>query len=261
MCTLGRALVGSFEAGRKLPVRPIVSVLWPILCLRLVGPRHRSRMSLPGGIPSVHHAWIHFANQPLPPRSVFYLPPKPHEDLYWNFFWFSIEPHGPWLKSDVPTVIGLGVGMSVFMALTCLVLRLFSRARFAQDQARGYGNAHLAPPTSTSTTINHTHTGLWATSLPRFDLLLVSTTVLLYTIREKEGCIRFIDFYLNIISDGKHPPRPNYHRQVSITDSDTAAPTGTWSHLFNEKKKKKTAGEKMTKEMKKKKKKKFIYLV
>lgn len=78
-----------------------------------------------------------------------------------NFFFdFSIEPHGPWLKSDVPTVIGLGVGMSVFMALTCLVLRLFSRARFAQDQARGYGNAHLAPPTSTSTTINHTHTGL-----------------------------------------------------------------------------------------------------
>ncbi|XP_032793617.2 uncharacterized protein LOC116930320 isoform X1 [Daphnia magna] len=93
------------------------------------------------------------------------------------------EPHGPWLKSDVPTVIGLGVGMSVFMALTCLVLRLFSRARFAQEQARGYGNAHLAPPTSASTTMNHTHT------------------------------------------DGKHPPRPNNHRQVSITDSETAAPT------------------------------------
>ncbi|KAI9560118.1 hypothetical protein GHT06_014128 [Daphnia sinensis] len=93
------------------------------------------------------------------------------------------EPHGPWLKSDVPTVIGLGVGMSVFMALTCLVLRLFSRARFAQEQARGYGNAHLAPPTSASTTMNHTHT------------------------------------------DGKHPPRPNNHRQVSITDSETATPT------------------------------------
>lgn len=70
-------------------------------------------------------------------------------------------PHGPWLKSDVPTVIGLGVGMSVFMALTCLVLRLFSRARFAQDQARGYGNAHLAPPGTNST--HHTtnaHSGM-----------------------------------------------------------------------------------------------------
>lgn len=67
------------------------------------------------------------------------------------------EPHGPWLKSDVPTVIGLGVGMSIFMALTCLVLKLFSRARFAQDQARGYGNAHLAPPTGPSA--NSTHAG------------------------------------------------------------------------------------------------------
>ncbi|XP_046655464.1 uncharacterized protein LOC124349024 isoform X1 [Daphnia pulicaria] len=101
------------------------------------------------------------------------------------------EPHGPWLKSDVPTVIGLGVGMSIFMALTCLVLRLFSRARFAQDQARGYGNAHLAPPSSGSTTINHTHT------------------------------------------DGKHPPRPNYHRQVSITDSETAAPTDIGARRTN----------------------------
>ncbi len=76
-----------------------------------------------------------------------------------TLFSFSLvlEPHGPWLKSDVPTVIGLGVGMSIFMALTCLVLKLFSRARFAQDQARGYGNAHLAPPTSAST--NNTHAG------------------------------------------------------------------------------------------------------
>lgn len=31
------------------------------------------------------------------------------------------------------------------------------------------------------------------------------------------------------VPDGKHPPRPNYHRQISITDSEAAAaaPTGT----------------------------------
>jgi hypothetical protein len=59
------------------------------------------------------------------------------------------EPEGPLLKSDVPTLIGVGVGLSIFTGLTCLVLKLFSRARFSQ--ARAYGNAHLPPPALTST--------------------------------------------------------------------------------------------------------------
>lgn len=83
----------------------------------------------------------------------------------------GVEPHGPWLKSDVPTVIGLGVGMSIFMALTCLVLKLFSRARFAQEQARGYGNAHLAPPTHSAT--NNTHSGDSSAITFLFPLLFV----------------------------------------------------------------------------------------
>lgn len=153
------------------------------------------------------------------PGQFFILPDRNHtrEDLYWEFlFWFSIEPHGPWLKSDVPTVIGLGVGMSVFMALTCLVLRLFSRARFAQDQARGYGNAHLAPPTSTSTTINHTHTGLWATrtSLPRFDLLVLHHHVVVHTIREKRGVYTVYWFWLE------------YHLRWKTSAATQLPPTG-----------------------------------
>lgn len=166
---------GSFEAGRRLLVRPVVPVFRPQFCLRNVGRRQHTRVSLPGGIPAVHHARIHFANQPLHPRLVttiffffsFFVSTKTSSKIS-EFIDVRLEPHGPWLKSDVPTVIGLGVGMSVFMALTCLVLRLFSRARFAQEQARGYGNAHLAPPTSASTTMNHTHTG----PTPYFRLLL-----------------------------------------------------------------------------------------
>lgn len=95
-------------------------------------------------------------------------------------------PHGPWLKSDVPTIIGLGVGMSIFMALTCLVLKLFSRARFAQEQrARGYGNAHLAPAGSLTTHQSN-----------------------------------------NAHSEGKHAHRQSYHRQISITESEAADPAG-----------------------------------
>ena len=148
----------------------------------------------------------------------FFVPDRNHTRIYiGNFFFdFSIEPHGPWLKSDVPTVIGLGVGMSVFMALTCLVLRLFSRARFAQDQARGYGNAHLAPPTSTSTTINHTHTGLWATrtSLPRFDLLVLHHHVVVHTIREKRGVYTVYWFWLE------------YHLRWKTSAATQLPPTG-----------------------------------
>ena len=71
---------------------------------------------------------------------------------------------------------------------------------------------------------------------------------------EENGDAPFIDFDLNIISDGKHPPRPNYHRQVSITDSETAAPTGTWSHLFNGKKRKRKEERKKGKETNRKRK-------
>lgn len=61
---------GSFEAGRRLLVRPVVPVFRPQFCLRNVGRRQHTRVSLPGGIPAVHHARIHFANQPLHPRLV-----------------------------------------------------------------------------------------------------------------------------------------------------------------------------------------------
>lgn len=54
------------------------------------------------------------------------------------------DPDEPLLTTDVPTIIGVGVGLSVFSALTCLVLKLFSRARFSP--ARAYGDANLAPP-------------------------------------------------------------------------------------------------------------------
>ncbi len=84
-----------------------------------------------------------------------------YESYHINLSCNITAPHGPWLKSDVPTIIGLGVGMSIFMALTCLVLKLFSRARFAQEQrARGYGNAHLAPAGSLTThQSNNAHSG------------------------------------------------------------------------------------------------------
>lgn len=62
------------------------------------------------------------------------------------------KPDGPLLTTDVPTLIGVGAGLSVFAALTCMVFKLFSRARFSP--ARGYGDANLPPP---STPTEHKH--------------------------------------------------------------------------------------------------------
>lgn len=121
--------------------------------------------------------------------------------LYINVVCVLIEPHGPWLKSDVPTVIGLGVGMSLFMALTCLVLKLFSRARFAQ--ARGYGNAHLPPP---ATATSASHSG--KVPVPRYLLQHLALN------------ISAIFYMFMCISDGKH--RQSYHRQMSVTESEAA---------------------------------------
>ena len=66
----------------------------------------------------------------------------------------EIEPDEPLLTTDVPTWIGVGVGLLVFAALTCMVFKLFSRARFSP--ARAYGNANLPPPlTPTGSISNH----------------------------------------------------------------------------------------------------------
>ncbi|XP_042229798.1 uncharacterized protein LOC121871491 isoform X1 [Homarus americanus] len=52
------------------------------------------------------------------------------------------------LKADVPTLLGLGLGMSVLSALICLVLKIFARARFVRP--RRYADAHINPPLTVS---------------------------------------------------------------------------------------------------------------
>ncbi|KAK8733108.1 hypothetical protein OTU49_006761 [Cherax quadricarinatus] len=52
------------------------------------------------------------------------------------------------LKPDVPTLLGLGLGMSVLSALICLVLKIFARARFVRP--RRYADAHINPPLTVS---------------------------------------------------------------------------------------------------------------
>ncbi|XP_045613027.1 uncharacterized protein [Procambarus clarkii] len=54
------------------------------------------------------------------------------------------------LKPDVPTLLGLGLGMSVLSALICLVLKIFARARFVRP--RRYADAHINPPLTVSET-------------------------------------------------------------------------------------------------------------
>ncbi|XP_069990353.1 uncharacterized protein [Penaeus vannamei] len=52
------------------------------------------------------------------------------------------------LKADVPTLLGLGLGMSVLSALICLVLKIFARARFVRP--RRYADARINPPLTVS---------------------------------------------------------------------------------------------------------------
>jgi len=55
------------------------------------------------------------------------------------------------ISGDFATFVGVGAGMGLFCLLTCLVLRIFARARFGPGEHRGhYGNAHLAPPITLS---------------------------------------------------------------------------------------------------------------
>ncbi|CAG7723791.1 unnamed protein product [Allacma fusca] len=54
------------------------------------------------------------------------------------------------LNSDLATLLGVGAGMTLFCGLTCLVLRIFARARFG-PRHHHYANAHLAPPITLST--------------------------------------------------------------------------------------------------------------
>lgn len=61
------------------------------------------------------------------------------------------------VQTDVPTVLGVGVGMVLFTGLTCMVLRLFSNARFGQPRGH-YADANLPPPiTLTSTPSSAPH--------------------------------------------------------------------------------------------------------
>lgn len=54
------------------------------------------------------------------------------------------------LTADVPTLLGLGLGMSVLSALICFVLKIFARARFARP--RRYADARINPPLTVSET-------------------------------------------------------------------------------------------------------------
>ncbi|XP_066963007.1 uncharacterized protein [Macrobrachium rosenbergii] len=54
------------------------------------------------------------------------------------------------LKADVPTLLGLGLGMSMLSALICFVLKIFARARFARP--RRYADARINPPLTVSET-------------------------------------------------------------------------------------------------------------
>ncbi|CAL4070124.1 unnamed protein product [Meganyctiphanes norvegica] len=76
------------------------------------------------------------------------------------------------LQPDVPTLLGLGLGMSVFSLLICLVLKIFARARFVRP--RGYADAHINPPLTVSETYaayalaaQRSHTSSPAGHLPR----------------------------------------------------------------------------------------------
>lgn len=46
---------------------------------------------------------------------------------------------------DMPAILGIGVGLSLFTGVTCLVLKLFSRARFS-DTGGHYADANQSPP-------------------------------------------------------------------------------------------------------------------
>lgn len=52
------------------------------------------------------------------------------------------------LKADVPTLLGLGLALSMLSALICLVLKIFARARFARP--RRYADARINPPLTVS---------------------------------------------------------------------------------------------------------------
>ena len=67
-----------------------------------------------------------------------------------NAFHAEFSTETQLLSSDLATLLGVGVGMTLFCGLTCLILRLFARARFG-PRHHHYANAHLAPPITLST--------------------------------------------------------------------------------------------------------------
>ncbi|KAF2362192.1 hypothetical protein FHG87_007054 [Trinorchestia longiramus] len=52
------------------------------------------------------------------------------------------------LKADMPTFLGMGLALSMFSAALCLVLKIFSRARYGRT--RRYANANIPPPLTVS---------------------------------------------------------------------------------------------------------------
>lgn len=53
------------------------------------------------------------------------------------------DARGPLSKTGVPTIVGLGIGLSILSLLLCLMFRLFSRSRWSRS--RGYADANIPP--------------------------------------------------------------------------------------------------------------------
>ncbi|XP_047740996.1 uncharacterized protein LOC125179346 [Hyalella azteca] len=54
------------------------------------------------------------------------------------------------LKADMPSFLGMGLALSMFSAVLCLVLKIFARARYGRT--RRFANANIAPPLTVSET-------------------------------------------------------------------------------------------------------------
>ena len=52
------------------------------------------------------------------------------------------------IKSGIPTFMMMGLGLSMFSAVICLVLKIFASARYSRT--RRYANAHINPPLTVS---------------------------------------------------------------------------------------------------------------
>ena len=160
--------VSSSEIRGGLPSGQILQAFRQKHLLCCCGRIHHA-VSMSSQFLPLHHSRVHLKNEHLYPRYIHYryeesINPKLIIIFFYPFFFLGvcvcvgvsgeIEPDEPLLTTDVPTWIGVGVGLLVFAALTCMVFKLFSRARFSP--ARAYGDANLPPPlTPTGSISNH----------------------------------------------------------------------------------------------------------